>query len=645
MPNALVMLKQTLFCFFLLLVFSLSVHAQGNSFPPGAGSGAVVACIGTPGNTTAAYRQQCQTTGGAVYACNNAAGCTLAADWSAIGGSGGTCSALGGDVTGTCTANVVSTIGGIAPAKVATTGNYNDLLNQPTQTSIAPGLSPNQTTGGCTIEGFSSGLTVTLSQCSYQIAGVNYNISTPTSKTLATADPTNPRFDLIGVDNTGSVFVTTGTPAVNPAVPAPDAGTQLGLFSMEVAAGATSISNLSVTTIYDENTEWTCASSANINCASTNNPYHGTKDIEATNAVLGNNFTLVKPASGTVNLSTLNNLVCYIRSKGQWPTGTSGGNAARYLSLFWENGTTQIGNQIVVRDGTFGFSSAVTTNYQQLGIPLSVFGTQSNLVTTLKALVSGPTGSANFGWYIDECSIQGGATPAPLPTTLMNFKGVYSSTTAYNANDTVISNGIAYVALVANVNIALNTANTWAPLSTPSDVHIIPFANCIAGSAGGGANTAASNFSAQCRGGTNNLGGVDQAVPSAGASLQFMVELPADWNSAAQAFINVYYGSGTNTSGTVIWTASSACVDVSTPGGASDDPSFHAESAFATQTMANANRMWDVGGQFTAMTSGNGCKALSAVIIKLAVSGTAGANINAYHAVVTIPRYPVVQAN
>lgn len=50
-----------------------------------AGANAVT-CVGNPGNTTGAYRQQCQVAGtGAVYACNNSAGCTVAADWVSTG--------------------------------------------------------------------------------------------------------------------------------------------------------------------------------------------------------------------------------------------------------------------------------------------------------------------------------------------------------------------------------------------------------------------------------------------------------------------------------------------------------------------------------------------------------------------------------
>src|ERR1700722_15311560 len=52
--------------------------------------GSPVACVGTPGNTTGAYRQQCQTSTGVIYACNNTAGCGVAGDWVAGGGGSGT---------------------------------------------------------------------------------------------------------------------------------------------------------------------------------------------------------------------------------------------------------------------------------------------------------------------------------------------------------------------------------------------------------------------------------------------------------------------------------------------------------------------------------------------------------------------------
>jgi len=175
------------------------------------------------------------------------------------------------------------------------------------------------------------------------------------------------------------------------------------------------------------------------------------------------------------------------------------------------------------------------------------------------------------------------------------------------------------------------------------DVKLIPAANCNAATAGAGWSTASSNFTPACRAGTNNLGGALQAIPNTGAAAQFLAELPQDWDTSTQPYISIFYGSGSNASGTVIWTVSSACSKEN--GSVSDDPSFNAESAFATQTMAAANRMWAQNGQFTAITSGNNCIAGSSILIKVAVSGTASSNINAYQVVLTIPRLPVVQAN
>jgi hypothetical protein len=172
---------------------------------------------------------------------------------------------------------------------------------------------------------------------------------------------------------------------------------------------------------------------------------------------------------------------------------------------------------------------------------------------------------------------------------------------------------------------------------------IVPAANCVAGTAGSGWNTASSNFTAACRAGTNNLGGALQAIPSTGASAQFQLELPLDWDSGVQPYINIFYGSGANTSGTVIWTVSSACSKAD--GSVSDDGAFNAESAFGSQTMAAASRTWSKSGQFTAVTSGNNCVPGGTLLIKVAVSGTAASAINAYQAVVTIPRLLTVQGN
>lgn len=173
-------------------------------------------------------------------------------------------------------------------------------------------------------------------------------------------------------------------------------------------------SHVATYNIYDEGTEWTPTASSHLNAASTNNPYHLTKDTEATSAVLGNSVSYLDPNSATVNLGTVNNLVFYLQSKAAWPTGASGSTAARYLNIYWQNGSTTKGNTVVLRDGQFGFSSSNTTAYQQISIPASLFGINGIPVTKLVFQVSGPSGSSSLGFYLDEVTLQGGSY---LPST------------------------------------------------------------------------------------------------------------------------------------------------------------------------------------------------------------------------------------
>jgi len=322
-----------------------------------------------------------------------------------------------------------------------------------------------QVLSGCGVE-WISGLTFQVGACSYQILGVGY-LSPLTSVTLSTADPTNPRIDVIGVNVASAVFTISGTPAMDPAQPTVDAATQLQLTFVTVEAGATVPLGVTLVSIYEENVEWTSAVTANFNAASTSNPYRGTKDIEATAAVLTNHVTLTKPAAGTVDLAGYNTLVFYIRSKATWPTGSGGGSAARTLSIFWKNGSVQKGLQVVLKSGVFNFDSSNTSAYQQVSIPTSLFNANGIAVTTLALQVSGPSGSSSIGFYIDGVSLQSGFIPSLLPTTLMNFKGTWAATTAYSPFDTVVSGGDGYVALVANTNVAVTTTATWASL-TPS---------------------------------------------------------------------------------------------------------------------------------------------------------------------------------
>jgi len=189
--------------------------------------------------------------------------------------------------------------------------------------------------------------------------------------------------------------------------------------------------------------------------------------------------------------------------------------------------------------------------------------------------------------------------------------------------------------------IASGASKTCTYISFP-DAKIVPFAAAPGGTAVAGVTYASGQWTPTLRAGTNNIGAALQATPSTGAALQFVFELPNDWDITQQPFISIFYASGANTTGTVIWTVSSACSKED--GSVTDDPAFVAESAFAAQTMASANVNWAKSGKFTAMTSLNNCIPGSPVMIKIALSGTAASGINAKKAVITIPRLLTVQA-
>jgi hypothetical protein len=82
--------------------------------------------------------------------------------------------------------------------------------------------------------------------------------TTSSTTALSTADPTNPRRDLVvvrirdaayfGATNSWDLFVITGTPAASPVDPTiPSDGSYLLLARVAVAAGATSITNANIT--------------------------------------------------------------------------------------------------------------------------------------------------------------------------------------------------------------------------------------------------------------------------------------------------------------------------------------------------------------------------------------------------------------
>jgi collagen type VII alpha len=320
----------------------------------------------------------------------------------------------------------------------------------------APGYSPNQIISGCGVSYGGTGFTFTVQQCTFLVNNIQYT-ALQTSVTGTAADPSLDRVDSIVANScaslpcNGTITIVPGTASATPAPPSLDLNTQTQITFYQVGAGSTQPSNLATTDIYHNNTEWTCASTANFNCASTNNPHTGTLDIEATSATAGNNARLTIPA-GTVNVGDYNTVNFYIRSKAAWA-------ATRSLTIQLYNGTTAKCTPVTFRDGNFTFNSATLGSYQLMSVPTSVFGCDGIPVTQLRFTVAG-TGTV-IGFYLDDITLEGGLI-SPVGTLGEVWKGNWSSTTAYSVNNEVFyaTTGSSYVALQANTGVTPGSNST-----------------------------------------------------------------------------------------------------------------------------------------------------------------------------------------
>jgi hypothetical protein len=280
-------------------------------------------------------------------------------------------------------------------------------------------------------------------------------------------------------------------------------------------------------------------------------------------------------------------------------------------------------------------------------VALSTTGTSSYTATPANGCGTATLQNGMVVWLnVDTTNASGAATLTYCPGSSLGTQPIKAPNLTSDPQANIIPT-LTDFPVTYNSTAGVWVLPAWLAYGYAQDfpeVQVINAAICYGGTASANnMSSAASNFTAACRAGTNNLGGVLQAIPSTGAAAYFETELPADWDTSTQPYINIFYGSGANTSGTVIWTVSSACSKNN--GAITDDPAFNAESAFTSQTMATANRGWAKKGQFTLITSGNNCVAGSTLLVKLAVSGTAGSNINLEKAVVTIPRLITLQAN
>lgn len=256
-----------------------------------------------------------------------------------------------------------------------------------------------------------SAYTFLVSAATYFINGILYT-SPQTSITLSSSHATLDRIDAIVVTTSSTAVAVEGTAAAQPSEPDVDPATQLKIAIVLVTAASSAPTGVSTVSVYAENLgsgsgewDWT-TSGASFNVNSTTNPRTGSKDIEGT-ALTANHYAQGQKGSGTVDPSTINHIVFYMRSKaGTW-------HQTRSIVVELRNAGVLKG-AVVVGHGSFGFDSTNTTTYQQIAIPMSLFAmTSLDLFNQIRIRASGSSGTA-IGMYIDDVSYQiGGATQAP----------------------------------------------------------------------------------------------------------------------------------------------------------------------------------------------------------------------------------------
>lgn len=246
-----------------------------------------------------------------------------------------------------------------------------------------------------------SGLIFDVSPATYFIdCGGPYS-SAQSQVTLAAADPSNPRFDVIYADVNGAVGVITGTASANPEKPQIDPTTQIELTFIRVDAGSTTPPLVTVENIFDENLgtplEW--LGSAVGMAVDFNNlvaPFHLLKAASTGAIAAGNSLTFTNNVD--VTLTDYTALKFYIRLKATFAQNCQ-------LNLSWYEDGVRVSTGAVVSNNNFGFVRTTINTYQVITIPISAWNfTQSDV----DALVINITGSNASGFYIDWIQLQAG---------------------------------------------------------------------------------------------------------------------------------------------------------------------------------------------------------------------------------------------
>jgi hypothetical protein len=311
-----------------------------------------------------------------------------------------------------------------------------------------------------------TGLIFDISACTYILNGVRYT-SPFTTKTLAAADPTNPRIDVFAVNTSGQVEVIQGTPNANPVEPEGDTPTTLGLTNVTINAGASTPNGVTKDMIYDENVEtWTQTQSVtgSFDYNNTAFAYTGTKSLLVTMSAGFANFTFSKAVA--MDISNYKSLSFAIRLNTAWTSNT-------ILTVRFQNGTNNVTNLFQINStNNVGFNRNLAGQWQLITIPFN----NTNLRFTNNAFTAIRIGTQNAAatYRLDTISLNGGINnPGGGTTTPSNSFGFVNGTTgtasSTTATDTlnVVGTGIVSTSATAKT-LTIATPN----ISTSTDAVI-----------------------------------------------------------------------------------------------------------------------------------------------------------------------------
>jgi len=215
--------------------------------------------------------------------------------------------------------------------------------------------------------------------------------------TLPAADPSNPRFDIITIDNEGVISFTEGTPAVNPQIPSPDFDSQLVITEVLIPAGATEPAGVSKITIFNENlgepTEWTATETTGgtrIDLQSTEDPSLGTNNIDVFFGVRNDRIDFINDIP--VNVEDMSALSLKIKKKF-----TQNRFSVRVRAF---NGARRVSGNINISNNRFGFIDS-SSDYQTILISKADLNLTSDEITRISIDLR----NNNSQCFIDDVSI------------------------------------------------------------------------------------------------------------------------------------------------------------------------------------------------------------------------------------------------